>query len=65
MSSLLATTIWPALTTIRQPVADMARKAIELLLEEIRLRAAGATMGPLQHIVDFSLIKRDSSAAPR
>jgi LacI family transcriptional regulator len=61
----LATTIWPALTTIRQPVADMARKAIELLLEEIRQRAAGSHSGPLQHIVDFSLIKRDSSGPPR
>jgi LacI family transcriptional regulator len=60
----LATTIWPALTTIRQPVAAMARKAIEMLLEEIRLRAAGSTLGPQQQIVSFSLVKRESSAAP-
>ncbi|HUK03321.1 MAG TPA: LacI family DNA-binding transcriptional regulator [Steroidobacteraceae bacterium] len=60
----LATTIWPTLTTVRQPVAAMARKAIELLLEEIRLRAAGRTLEPLQHIVNFSLIKRESSAPP-
>lgn len=60
----LATTIWPALTTIRQPAAAMARKAIEMLLEEIRLRRAGSSLGPLQHIVNFSLIKRESSAAP-
>jgi LacI family transcriptional regulator len=58
----LATTIWPAMTTIRQPVAAMARKAIELLLEEIRLRALGRSLGPVQHIIDFSLIKRESSA---
>lgn len=61
----LASSIWPALTTIRQPVAGMARKAIELLLEEIRLRAAGDSSGPLQHIVDFYLITRDSAAPPR
>lgn len=58
----LATTIWPALTTIRQPVAAMARKAVELLLEEIRLRRLGETQEPLQHVMNFSLMKRDSSA---
>jgi LacI family transcriptional regulator len=58
----LATTIWPALTTVRQPVAAMARKAMELLLEEIRLRSTGRTLEPLQHFLNFSLIKRESSA---
>src|SRR5262249_41496128 len=59
----LATTIWPALTTVRQPVAAMSRKAVELLLEEIRLRRQGQTLGPLQHFMKFSLVKRESSAA--
>jgi LacI family transcriptional regulator len=59
----LATTIWPALTTVRQPVAAMARKAIELLLEEIRLRGLGRTLEPLQHFLKFSLVVRESSAA--
>ena len=58
----LATTIWPALTTVRQPVAAMARKAMELLLEEIRLRGTGRTLEPLQQFLNFSLVKRDSSA---
>jgi LacI family transcriptional regulator len=58
----LATTIWPALTTVRQPVAAMARKAMELLLEEIRLRSSGRTLEPLQHFLNFSLVKRESSA---
>ncbi len=60
----LATTIWPALTTIRQPVAAMARQATELLLEEIRLRRFGQTLEPLEQFVNFSLIKRESSASP-
>jgi len=59
----LATTIWPALTTVRQPVAAMARKAVELLLEEIRLRRLGETLGPVQHVMNFTLVKRDSSAS--
>jgi LacI family transcriptional regulator len=58
----LATTIWPALTTVRQPVAAMARKAMELLLEEIRLRSQGETLEPHQQILKFSLVRRDSSA---
>ncbi len=60
----LATRFWPALTTIRQPAAAMARKAVELLLEEIRLRRLGRTLEPLQHFMSFSLVKRDSSAPP-
>jgi LacI family transcriptional regulator len=59
----LATTIWPTLTTVRQPVAAMARKAVELLLEEIHLRRKNRTLAPLQHFMKFSLIKRESSAA--
>jgi LacI family transcriptional regulator len=59
----LATTIWPALTTVRQPVAAMAKKAVELLLEEIRLRRLGETLEPLLHFMNFTLVKRESSAA--
>jgi len=59
----LATTIWPALTTVRQPVAAMARKAVELLMEEIRLRRLGETLGPTQHFMNFTLVKRESSAS--
>ena len=36
----LATTIWPELTTIRQPVSEMARTAVDLLVKEIRARKA-------------------------
>lgn len=60
----LAATIWPALTTVRQPVAAMARKAVELLLEEIRVRRQGGTLAPLQHFMKFTLVKRESSAPP-
>lgn len=59
----LATTIWPALTTVRQPVAAMAKKAVELLLEEIRLRRLGESLQPLLHFMNFTLVKRESSGA--
>jgi LacI family transcriptional regulator len=33
----LATTIWPELTTIRQPISDMSRAAVEMLVQAIRM----------------------------
>lgn len=61
--SLLATTSWPELTTIRQPIGEMARMAIELLLRHVRARRMGGEAGPTSVQADFSLIVRESSAA--
>ncbi|WP_235532959.1 LacI family DNA-binding transcriptional regulator [Sphingomonas sp. Leaf412] len=61
--TLLATAIWPELTTIHQPIADMARAAIEMLVGSIR-RKDGAP-GPDHRLLDFTLIRRQSDAAPR
>lgn len=62
--SAMATTIWPEITTIRQPVADMARQAVALLAETVRSRTA-ARDGAVQHIrLDFELISRASDGPP-
>ncbi len=60
--TMLAQTIWPTITTIRQPIAEMSRRAIELLESDIRRRyAAGAIQ--VQHLtLDFSLVQRESHA---
>jgi LacI family transcriptional regulator len=58
----LATTVWPALTTVRQPIAEMAREAVRLLVEQIRARRSGAEPEVVQKMLKFALIKRDSSA---
>lgn len=65
--SALAATIWPELTTIRQPVTDMARRAVELLVEALRLDKS-ATCGSIAepHVqIGYALIRRQSDAPPR
>ena len=59
----LATTIWPELTTVRQPIADMAGMAVRLLTDAIRAHRAGKPFEPVREIRDFSLIERQSSGA--
>jgi LacI family transcriptional regulator len=60
-----ATTVWPELTTIRQPIAAMAGTAIELLLRSIRRRKQGEARVVVDHVVAHALIKRGSVAPPQ
>ena len=61
----LATTIWPELTTVHQPISDMASAAVEILVRQVRARRAGEAGAPEHVTMDFSLIRRQSDAAPR
>jgi LacI family transcriptional regulator len=61
----LATTVWPELTTVRQPIADMAREAVRLLVEQIRGRRGRAVPQAVHKVAKFTLVKRDSTAEPR
>jgi LacI family transcriptional regulator len=54
--------IEPQLTTVRQPVADMARTAAELVLRRLRERRQGA---PSTMVFKTSLVERASVAAVR
>ena len=60
----IASTIWPELTTIRQPIGEMSRKAIELLSAEIKQRRGGGKVEPNYVTLDYELVRRDSDAAP-
>lgn len=61
----IAANIWPALTTVHQPIAAMARAAVDLVLEEIRRKRDG-TGEPRQLMHPHTLIVRDSSGpAPK
>ncbi|USI72443.1 LacI family DNA-binding transcriptional regulator [Sphingomonas morindae] len=61
----LATTIWPELTTIRQPIGDMSRAAVDLLLAAVRRRRAGEAPEAQHLVLEHELIRRQSDAAPR
>jgi LacI family transcriptional regulator len=64
--SALATTIWPELTTIHQPIADMSRAAVDLLVSTIRAERTGRTVDEVRHLLlEYQLIRRQSDAAPR
>ncbi len=62
----ISTTLWPALTTVRQPVSAMAAAAIDLLLRETRAARDGEAITATDLIVPHALIERQSSgSAPR
>jgi LacI family transcriptional regulator len=61
----LATTVWPALTTVKQPIAAMAQAAMELLLADLRDRRSSSTRRFAERVLDHALIVRESSGAPR
>lgn len=58
-----ATTVWPELTTIRQPIASMADSAIDILLRSIRGKER-STRVVVDHVVAHQLVTRDSVAPP-
>jgi LacI family transcriptional regulator len=60
----LSTAIWPELTTVHQPIADMARAAVEMLVSTIR-QPRGIDPSARHRLLDYTLIRRQSDAAPR
>lgn len=58
----IATTVWPELTTVRQPTVQMASQAVEMLLLQIRAKRAGTVYEPRRELRDFEIIERQSSA---
>lgn len=62
--TLLATTVWPEITTIHQPIDAMAHAAVELLAKGIRQRRAGEDVECHHLILDYRLIRRESDGPP-
>ena len=60
----LATTMWPELTTIRQPVSGMAAAALDILLATLRTRRSGDSPAPSERILPHELVIRESCGPP-
>lgn len=59
----VATTVWPELTTIRQPITEMACSAVALLIEHIRLQRTGHAHTPQHRLMPYTLVVRESTGA--
>jgi len=58
-----AALVWPALTTVRQPVAEMARTAVEMLVFAQKPELGPADDGELHKVLAHELVVRDSTRA--
>ncbi len=56
--TLLATRVWPPLTTVRQPIKEMAEQAIECLAQAVR---GSEPDMPRDFVLPFTLIERASA----
>lgn len=61
----IASTIWPELTTIRQPIREMACAALDMLAADIRADRNGKGITAQHQMLDYALIRRESDAPPR
>jgi LacI family transcriptional regulator len=59
-----ALSIWPELTTIHQPIAEMSRTAVEMLVNRIRAKRAGRVTFREDRLLDFTFVRRESDGPP-
>lgn len=60
----LASSIWPELTTVRQPIREMTAKAVDMIVDAARARKPGDRGGPVHVMFPYELIRRNSEAGP-
>jgi LacI family transcriptional regulator len=62
--SPIACTIWPELTTVRQPILEMAAEAVRMLVAATRPDRP-ATQAAFEHkLLSHTFIARESAAPP-
>lgn len=57
----LAITVWPHLSTVRQPIQQMAELAVELLASGKFNDLSSVSKSDFRHVLDFELVERESS----
>jgi DNA-binding LacI/PurR family transcriptional regulator len=55
--------VWPSLTTVRQPVSDMAECAAEMVIQASRLTPPNASERPSVITLAYEVILRSSSGS--
>lgn len=60
----VATTIWPELTTVHQPIAEMAARAVEILSDQVRRMRAGEKPDAVHEIARCEIVTRGSTGPP-
>jgi LacI family transcriptional regulator len=60
----VATTVWPELTTVHQPIAEMAARSVDILADQVRRIRAGESTEPVQEIAGCEIVGRGSTAPP-
>ena len=60
--SPMANSVWPPLTTVRQPVAEMAAEAVRIVRADFD--NVGGSQQPLNVDMDHFIVERESVAAP-
>ncbi|MFV1920194.1 LacI family DNA-binding transcriptional regulator [Sphingomonas sp. MJ1 (PH-R8)] len=59
-----AVTLWPPLTTIRQPVLELAAEALQLLIREMRAGTVAPAGDGRFRVLQHVLVERQSTAPP-
>ncbi len=57
----ITTAVWPELTTIHQPVAEMTEAAVRIIADAGRGKAAGAPAKPVDRLLPYKLVIRAST----
>lgn len=60
--TLLATSVWPQISTVKQPIEQMAKLAVELLTSGKLDGIDNNESNEYRHVLDFEIINRDSTA---